>query len=250
MSKVDQNEFWMKYLTRTQLTDDGGFYMTATSSSDSNGLISAHAYSVLGFAVVNSKSGYQERLIHLHNPWGDTEWKGRWSDKDKASWTPQAKAQVGFVDRDDGMFWMSLSDFFRYYSRVSYCEIPPRHCNYQVLVGNMVDVSGKTPSPRNPQWRLTVKRDCTATIVTRAFDRDVNGRYIVSSVVLGTEVEEGPSFRAVSRTYSNYSVVVRQKFVAGKEYLLKPNVCERAKSPFNFTVRICADAKVTVDKVK
>jgi len=40
----------------------------------------------------------------VRNPWGGTEWEGKWSDKDAKSWTPSLKKEMGFVEKEDGIF--------------------------------------------------------------------------------------------------------------------------------------------------
>lgn len=54
---------------------------------------------------------------------GTFEWKGDWSDKSDL-WKKHkrvAKA-VGFVDADDGAFWMSFEDFVGVYTRINICD--------------------------------------------------------------------------------------------------------------------------------
>ena len=67
---------------------------TATSGTegddtyDSVGLVSGHAYSVIGAFEVEGVT-----LIKMRNPWGKTEWTGSWSDK-WDGWTDDLKSQV------------------------------------------------------------------------------------------------------------------------------------------------------------
>ncbi|KAJ6467998.1 hypothetical protein C8R47DRAFT_1152164 [Mycena vitilis] len=73
-----------------------------------NGLISAHAYSVLRAVEYNGK-----RFVVLRNPWGDSEWTGPWSDGAKEwteEWLPALK-QLKHSFGDDGQFVMEYSDF-------------------------------------------------------------------------------------------------------------------------------------------
>jgi len=48
-----------------------------------NGLISGHAYCLLGAHDVILDDGSSVRLIKIRNPWGKGEWKGAWNDEDK-----------------------------------------------------------------------------------------------------------------------------------------------------------------------
>jgi len=63
--------------------------------------------------------------MHIRNPWGGTEWKGKWSDNDKESWTDAIKKQVNYVNADDGSFHISLTDFIKFYSSTTICYINP-----------------------------------------------------------------------------------------------------------------------------
>lgn len=48
---------------------------------DKVGIISGHAYSLLG-AYEITHDGNQVKLIKLRNPWGEREWNGNWCDGD------------------------------------------------------------------------------------------------------------------------------------------------------------------------
>ena len=70
------------------------------------GLVTRHAYSLIDtYELPNS-----EKLCKVRNPWGNFEWKGRWSDNDR-QWTQELKNLTRFVDGDDGVFFMSFDDF-------------------------------------------------------------------------------------------------------------------------------------------
>lgn len=81
------------------------------------GLVAKHSY-----ALLDAREYRGSRLLHVRNPWGKTEWKGRWGDADAASWTPDAKRALHYVDADDGSFWIAYEDWKRYFE------------NYTVLV--------------------------------------------------------------------------------------------------------------------
>ncbi|KAH7360923.1 hypothetical protein BKA65DRAFT_449690 [Rhexocercosporidium sp. MPI-PUGE-AT-0058] len=69
------------------------------------GIQDGHAYSVL--RAVEYKG---ERLLMVKNPWGDTEWNGRWSDGSK-EWTAEALKELDFTFGNEGIFWMPYESF-------------------------------------------------------------------------------------------------------------------------------------------
>jgi len=80
-----------------------------------------HAYSVTGAKVIRTHDGTDHNLIRLRNPWGDTEWKGNWSDS-SSLWDDVSQSQkddIDLVNKDDGEFWMSYNDFLEYYEDIS-----------------------------------------------------------------------------------------------------------------------------------
>jgi len=115
--------------------DQKSYIMCAGSNSVPNkwedissvGIVSSHAYTVLSCFLIKS-NGVRLRLVRLRNPWGQTEWNGDWSDKSKL-WTPELKAQVGFVDKADGIFFMSEMDYLRYFSITTICKYTDGHDN-------------------------------------------------------------------------------------------------------------------------
>jgi hypothetical protein len=64
-----------------------------------------HAYTLIGVAEYK-----QVKLVKIRNPWGAEKYTGPWSDK-STMWTTEARAALGSVDKDDGIFWMNLSTF-------------------------------------------------------------------------------------------------------------------------------------------
>lgn len=85
----------------------------------STGLVAGHAYGVLD--VYPTKDG-KYKLIQLRNPWGSFEWKGKWSDGSR-EWTPNYSKEVGYQSADDGTFWMELTDFRKYFDKITVCRI-------------------------------------------------------------------------------------------------------------------------------
>lgn len=88
------------------------------------GLSTSHAYSVISVKAISLDDGKIERLIQLRNPWGRRSWNGEWSDN-SAEWTPRIQHELGYYGGGNivGIFWMSMSTFFRYFSAVDICRI-------------------------------------------------------------------------------------------------------------------------------
>jgi len=81
-----------------------------------NGIAATHAYTV---SQVSNAGGHQ--LVKLRNPWGKTEWNGDWCDG-SSLWTDELKRELNVTEGDDGIFWMSFTDFVR--------ELPYLFINY------------------------------------------------------------------------------------------------------------------------
>ncbi|KAK7041561.1 hypothetical protein VNI00_009148 [Paramarasmius palmivorus] len=111
----DTDKFWTEELLKANVDRlFGCAYQTldGTRSGDYNaqisGLIGNHSYSVLKAVEHNGK-----RFVIIRNPWGGSEWTGRWSDGSK-EWTKEwldALPELGHVFGDDGQFVMEYKDF-------------------------------------------------------------------------------------------------------------------------------------------
>jgi hypothetical protein len=55
-------------------------------------------------------------MVKLRNPWGQTEWSGKFSDDDPM-WEEhkRAKKKVAHKSEDDGIFWMPWADFSKHF---------------------------------------------------------------------------------------------------------------------------------------
>ena len=80
------------------------------------GLVSGHAYTVLEAKEVETEDHQKVKLLKIRNPWGNTEWKGPWSDGSK-EWTPEMMQELKHRFGDDGIFWITFDDWLQYYRR-------------------------------------------------------------------------------------------------------------------------------------
>ena len=109
-----------------------GHIITCCSKFDNEiekyGLISGHTFTVTNLVegYVNEKN---TRLIKLRNPWGYKEWIGDWSDHSKL-WTEEAKKElnINLHIEDDGEFFMSFEDFFKYFMAIDICRVTNPQC--------------------------------------------------------------------------------------------------------------------------
>ena len=116
-SNENEDEIWKKYHN----AQEKGFLMTAGTNIDTEelnmeslGLIPGHAYSVIKVEEINTKDG-KEKLVNLRNPWGHGEWNGDWCDS-SPKWTEEIRDKLVNHDiKDDGSFWMSFKDFYKYF---------------------------------------------------------------------------------------------------------------------------------------
>ncbi|XP_042672635.1 calpain-7 isoform X3 [Centrocercus urophasianus] len=79
------------------------------------GLVPTHAYAVLD---IREHKGL--RFLQLKNPWSHLRWKGRYSENDTRSWTPDLQKYLNFDPRtaqkiDNGIFWIAWEDLCQYY---------------------------------------------------------------------------------------------------------------------------------------
>jgi len=106
--------------------DDENYIMAAgtrqgSDTEDTDGIIDGHAYSVL--EVVNDACGTGIDLIKMRNPHGKNEIDNGYWDDDGPGWKqyPQIKRALNPKVADNGVFWLSSDEFFKYFYSVYLC---------------------------------------------------------------------------------------------------------------------------------
>ncbi|XP_076002185.1 calpain-5a [Genypterus blacodes] len=109
----------------------------ATSQADMEarldcGLVKGHAYAVtdvrrvrLGQGLLAYFKSDKLTMIRMRNPWGQKEWKGRWSDG-SAEWkkvSASEREKLGVTVQDDGEFWMNFDDFIANFTDLILCRL-------------------------------------------------------------------------------------------------------------------------------
>eukprot|EP00698_Gefionella_okellyi_P022063 TRINITY_DN725_c0_g1_i3.p1 TRINITY_DN725_c0_g1~~TRINITY_DN725_c0_g1_i3.p1 ORF type:complete len:1823 (+),score=496.75 TRINITY_DN725_c0_g1_i3:2151-7619(+) len=168
---------WAKlvdYLSKGYLLGAGS---PAGSDADisSYGIVQGHAYAILDLKEVD---GFN--LLKLRNPWGQTEWNGKWSDGWEG-WTRRLKAKVGLVQGDDGSFWMELSDFAVHFRTIYVCRIFKDMPSKTVRSAWDVKTAGGCVKNtdtfvNNPQFLLKLTRPASCFITLRQQETRGTGR--------------------------------------------------------------------------
>ncbi|KAJ8601962.1 hypothetical protein CTAYLR_004457 [Chrysophaeum taylorii] len=91
--------------------DDGEF----EAEMRSLGLQTRHAYGVL-----DARQYEDELLVKLRNPNGVALWRGAYSQP-----SPHARSELGLDKEDQGVFWMRVSDFAKYFVELTVCRLVP-----------------------------------------------------------------------------------------------------------------------------
>ncbi|OTF78253.1 hypothetical protein BLA29_012635 [Euroglyphus maynei] len=83
--------------------------------SERTGLVSTHAYAMLDVKNVNN-----QRLFLMKNPWSHVRWKGKFSERDLASWTTEMKKALNYDPNnaknfDNGVFWIDIDSLFKFF---------------------------------------------------------------------------------------------------------------------------------------
>ena len=126
MDVDDINEYKCEIVKNVQIANQNNCFITCSTSSNSQieavGLVEGHAYTLVSFTQITTSQGKKVYLFKIRNPWSQGEWNGDWSDKSRL-WDEKAKSQVNFKDKEDGIFFMNDTDFFRYFTHVEICYI-------------------------------------------------------------------------------------------------------------------------------
>lgn len=90
--------------------------VATNESKNPNGIIGGHAYGLLDFIELKDP---KVRLVKLRNPWGSSEWTGKWGDGDRV-WKdkPHLLKECNHTLGDDGAFLCEWGDFLEAFDSV------------------------------------------------------------------------------------------------------------------------------------
>ena len=84
-----------------------------------DGIVDGHAYTVL--TCVRNVAGTEFDLAKIRNPWGSGEFESGMWDDNGPGWTDYPDVKVALnpeLGVDDGVFWVSREEFFKYFTTV------------------------------------------------------------------------------------------------------------------------------------
>ena len=118
----------------------------------------------LMLTVEDPENKAQFKLVLLRNPWGMRSWGGDWGHGDiKWDENPRIKGLVGSLapeytwNPEDGMFWMSWSDFCVQFDRIRAVRLPSNDWTLNRFHGEWLDESitdGRGGRPGSPDFPI------------------------------------------------------------------------------------------------
>lgn len=131
------------------------------AEADRAGLVPTHAYAMLDIRDVKGK-----KLLMLKNPWNHLRWKGRFSENDAGSWTPDLQKELNYDPKsaqtyDNGVFWIDYESLLHFYD-VIYINWNPSLFTHTTCIHNSWLAKEGPRKDRynisdNPQYRLELK---------------------------------------------------------------------------------------------
>lgn len=107
------------------LTERHNYIVCATSGENNDGefrgILRNHGYSIIKVYAIG-----ELKLLKIRNPWGGFEWKGDFSDH-SPKWTPELKALTDFEKKEDGIFFMLVKDFIKYFIFTFICKYEEKY---------------------------------------------------------------------------------------------------------------------------
>jgi hypothetical protein len=113
--KENEEKQWNRLL---KLHNSNSILTTATVKKErkNDGIITNHAYTITNVIEIEDKE-LVYTLVKIRNPWGGTEWNGKFSD-DSDAWTPSLREKLNVQKKNDGIFYMDSKDFFEVFDYV------------------------------------------------------------------------------------------------------------------------------------
>lgn len=122
--EIEKNELFKKILEAKNLNSLICGSSISQDDIHEKGLVKGHVYAIMNIIddyIDDIQVKDEVKLVKLRNPWGYYEWIGEWSDSSE-SWNEYLKNKYQVIEKDDGIFHMSIIDYQKYfeYTNISY----------------------------------------------------------------------------------------------------------------------------------
>ncbi|KAL4484313.1 hypothetical protein ABPG72_006424 [Tetrahymena utriculariae] len=84
------------------------------------GLVVNHCYSLINVKEINHPKEGKVTLLKIRNPWGQHEWRGKWS-RNSSIWTKELDNELKVKSLPSGTFYMSFKSFCKYFFKATIC---------------------------------------------------------------------------------------------------------------------------------
>ena len=199
----DLNEYKIEIVKQLQNCDIENSIISCTTATNSDvndvGLISGYTYNLLAIYQIQDSQGNNVYLFRLRNPWSKGEWNGDWSDK-SSLWDSSSKSKVNFDDKEDGIFYMSDNDFFKYFKHVEICYL---------LYGANISKFSLTGEEKNINgivFNIIIKSagflSVSALRKSWRFNREIKGKMLPNHISV---IKYDPNFTNRLKCFSDYT---------------------------------------------
>eukprot|EP01091_Cochliopodium_minus_P010448 TRINITY_DN2764_c0_g1_i1.p1 TRINITY_DN2764_c0_g1~~TRINITY_DN2764_c0_g1_i1.p1 ORF type:complete len:538 (-),score=139.80 TRINITY_DN2764_c0_g1_i1:541-2154(-) len=239
---IDNGKFWDRILKNIEESFLMGTALTSDSMDDVKGIKTNHAYSILDARELD-----HNRILKIRNPWGEFEWKGKWSDSSDV-WTEKYKKAVDFEDKDDGIFWMDYDDFVEYFNKLYVCrvysdDVGEKYYDKQFVSSWSEETAGGCSNYRtwlnNPQYFVNLPSDNHLFITLAQPDNRGEGMKYY---------KDGVGFYVIKHDYSAFKkkIVYQGEIVGKTEFTAAREVSLDLKLPKGRYVIVPASFQPTV----
>ena len=199
----DLNEYKIEIVKQLQNCDIENSIISCTTSSSidvtSVGLINEYTYNLLAIYQITNSEGNNVYLFKLRNPWSKGEWNGDWSDK-SSLWDSNSKNKVNFSDKEDGIFYMSDNDFFKYFTQIEICYLL-----YNVNI-KKYQLTGEEKNNNGIVFNLIIKNDGFLSVTSLRqnwrLNREIKDKMLPTHISV---VKYDPNFTNRLKCFSDYS---------------------------------------------
>uniref|UniRef100_A0A3B4TD23 Zgc:85932 n=1 Tax=Seriola dumerili TaxID=41447 RepID=A0A3B4TD23_SERDU len=203
------------------------------------GIMFRHAYSLTAVEKVKTTHGTVD-LVRILNPWGNTEWEGPWSDLKGPEWrtvSTEEQRRLERVCREDGEFWMSVSDFRQQFEVMEVCHLTEtlREPGPGVLPWSYVMHHGNWV-PSNPQFYLVLSevdsgradshKTCSFVLALMQKHQRRRGIDLAIALHIYQDLRATPPVLCSPHYSSRREVVLRGSLKPGR-YVIIPSTAER-----------------------